>query len=719
MTFCLRHSLTLLLAFYPAPPLSAYRASPPTHFPFLVVCLSPPHRLLNALHDSILRKPRHGQTATNTTFYDKEFATTTPSAQRTPQVRARMQPPKSISRIEGEAAKCITAIRDTYHDHGDAEQQTISALDNTRDEMEDEMSNEEQAEPESHASADSESGMIEYSEGKSENAVTFDHDCNDSEGDEPNNDGEEPKANVDDQDDSAASSAEATTLLHEHRDDPASNLRASEMPPNQSATASESSQTHSDTANASADATDSSEEQQHSSRSSVHSGDLVQDTLGEDHVTGDPWQEGETPPLDLNYEALKHMASTCMSHGNCIDITTLRRGGFHEIRVLHFEDGWSCIARFTRDYEMLCKTESELATIEYVQKHTTIPVPQIYFVNHNENHVVGAPFVLMERMEGQPLCKIWAGLTLEHKKGVIGQLAHMLGQLAELKFDSIGSLKADGTLGPLLNITEPEDAMSEAPFKSSIGYFSAFLKEDNPARASAAKEHYRAIQEELKCFMDDNAENPTLNAPFRLIHNDLDSQNILVTQEDKTLPPKISGIIDWDWSYTGPLYYLCEYPHDICDWDDSPENYADNKILRKHLVATMIDHFPENSPERKHIKQCFREKSYILNYFQSLFMTRVWPESMQGSLVEQYLKKMRGEGALWGRLPYSGTFDWGRDSDLSDSDLEDEESQSEDVSIYDEDSDDSDEEESSVELVDEADTSPCTNADEDSGCEKA
>lgn len=171
--------------------------------------------------------------------------------------------------------------------------------------------------------------------------------------------------------------------------------------------------------------------------------------------------------------------------------------------------------------------------------------------------------------------------------------------------------------------------MDETAFRSSIDYFCAFLKEDHPARTSAAREHYRAIQEELKSFMGDNAENLTLNAPYRLIHNDLDSQNILVTQDDKTLPPKISGIIDWDWSYTGPLYYLCEYPRDICDWDDALENYADNNILREHLVATLIDCFPENSPERKHIKQCFREKSYTLNSLQSLFMTRVWPKSMR------------------------------------------------------------------------------------------
>ena len=99
-------------------------------------------------------------------------------------------------------------------------------------------------------------------------------------------------------------------------------------------------------------------------------------------------------------------------------------------------------------------------------------------------------------------------------------------------------------------------------------------------------------------------------------------------------------------------------------------------------------------------------------------MTRVWPPSMEGALVEQYLRKMRGEGAAWGRLPYSGRFDWERDSDLSDSDLEDEESESDDESVYDEDSDDSDEEESSLESVEEADTSAGTDVDENSVSER-
>jgi aminoglycoside phosphotransferase (APT) family kinase protein len=206
--------------------------------------------------------------------------------------------------------------------------------------------------------------------------------------------------------------------------------------------------------------------------------------------------------------------------------------------VLHFEDGWNCIARFTRDYEMLQKTESELATIEYVRKNTTIPVPEIYFVNHNENHVVGAPFVLMERMDGGRLCDIWEDLSLEHKLDVMGQIAEVVGQLSEQKFDKIGSLTRDGTVGPMLSPTEPTQPLADHPFTSTIDYFFAYLKDDNPERSEAARKFYPEVRDELRSFFERNATNPLLHAPYRLVHDDLDYQNILVVQQDKALPTK-------------------------------------------------------------------------------------------------------------------------------------------------------------------------------------
>lgn len=134
------------------------------------------------------------------------------------------------------------------------------------------------------------------------------------------------------------------------------------------------------------------------------------------------WDDDEFPPLDLNHEALEHVVNQYLTgnRGKCTGITTLPRGSSHEIRLPEFEDGWSCIGRFARDRaEPPAVLESELAMTEYIRKHTTIPVPRTYFINYNPNHVVDAAFVLLERIKGVHLYKIWDALPLEYKKNVL------------------------------------------------------------------------------------------------------------------------------------------------------------------------------------------------------------------------------------------------------------------------------------------------------------
>lgn len=133
---------------------------------------------------------------------------------------------------------------------------------------------------------------------------------------------------------------------------------------------------------------------------------VVEEATAEDEAV---WDDDEYPPLPINKEALKHIASQLLSgnHGKCIDITVLPRGSSHEILLLHFEDGWSCICSFARDnHEPLAVLESEVATAEYVRKHSTILVRETYFVNPDPNHAVGAAFTLREKIEGEPLCKL-------------------------------------------------------------------------------------------------------------------------------------------------------------------------------------------------------------------------------------------------------------------------------------------------------------------------
>lgn len=382
----------------------------------------------------------------------------------------------------------------------------------------------------------------------------------------------------------------------------------------------------------------------------------------------------ESPPLDLNYNALKHIATYYMpgSHGACTDISTLMRGSYHEIRVLHFVDGWSCIGRFTRVEESLAKTESELATMEYVRQHTTIPVPQIYLVNFNRNHVVGAAFVLMEKVEGTKAAATWYKMSHEHKLSVIEQLADVVGQLSDLKFDAIGSLKANGELGPLLNHSRtPSDDINNAPLTSTADYVDDYFKSRDDEENEELISVRHKVKSELHAFLKPKYQNRMLHAPYRLIHADLDTQNIMLRQDDKNLPPKISGIIDWDWSYVGLAYHLYDYSDVTIDYHLDEDNFAENKTLRKHFVRCLLRRHPKGSPERAAIQECFREKSYVLNHFKLISVRWEWSKPEQEiNALNYYLGHLTGKDAdgndhdMRGDCAYGDLEEWHPDTDV-------------------------------------------------------
>jgi hypothetical protein len=359
------------------------------------------------------------------------------------------------------------------------------------------------------------------------------------------------------------------------------------------------------------------------------------------------------PPLQLNYEALKHLATYFLpgSHGACMDVTKVWGGSFHEIRILTFEDGWTCIGRFASLYEPLFKTEAELATIAYVRKHAKIPVPEIYFVNHNENHVVGAAFVLMERVPGVRLFDLWRDLSMEHRMSVVTQIAGIVSELADLRFDRIGSLKFDGTVGPLVNISYTQEEALTGPFNNFVDFVCATMDGTRRHSSEEALAIYPAVKDELRKYLASGNLDPMLQAPYRLIHVDLEDRNIMVTRESEQDPPKISGIIDWDHAFVGPSYYLYEHIDVTTELQKEEEELPDLKMLRQQFVKTFVQRHPRNSPERDLIKQCFREKSVELTNLLSFAKFPLDSDSLS-SVLETYLASLDPDNECGDHHPY-------------------------------------------------------------------
>ena len=385
---------------------------------------------------------------------------------------------------------------------------------------------------------------------------------------------------------------------------------------------------------------------------------------------GYSWQSGEYEPLQLDYEALKHVATYYMpgNHGKRTDIQTLERGSFHEIRVLEFEDGWSCIGRLTRNRrERLSVTESECGTAKFVREHTNIPVPETYYTSFDPTQPVGAQFVLMERIRGIHLYAIWSKLSTDQKLAVIEQIAEVLAQLASLEFDKIGSIDANGNVGPLQSRAIPNEEAGRGPFSTAEEFLHSFVQESN-ARSAEIKALFADIRAALHDDIEEQGEDAVYKPPFRLIHgDDFYAQNMLFTWTDRFQPPKLSGVIDWDYSYTGPLYYLCEYPIFIQDVS-SPRGrplFAENKVLRKHFVHSLAQKFLKGSDEREDVRESFRQKNFMWNAYRSIFMLQEWKDPEEElSCVKSYADGIKGIGD--GLYSYGGKLTWEPDSEIED-----------------------------------------------------
>lgn len=82
--------------------------------------------------------------------------------------------------------------------------------------------------------------------------------------------------------------------------------------------------------------------------------------------------------------------------------------------------------------------EHEAENQQYIAENTTIPVPQVYEVERDEDGKVQS--FVMDYVQGQPLDEAWSSLTEEQKTSIAQQLHGYMLQLRQLKGDYIGAV---------------------------------------------------------------------------------------------------------------------------------------------------------------------------------------------------------------------------------------------------------------------------------------
>lgn len=231
----------------------------------------------------------------------------------------------------------------------------------------------------------------------------------------------------------------------------------------------------------------------------------------------------------------------------------------------------------------------EAHAMEFVAKHTAIPVPKVYcaFVHK------GSAYTVMSRIKGHVVRQGWLQRSQESRTKILEQLRGMLVELRAIPPPE-GTVVSNVDGGPFFDPRLPNQKQW-GPFSTVRAFHSALVNDiitdDSGGDIPIDDDHHERLSadlaELLRYYQREGSTNPSLV----FTHGDLNSFNILVSGD------KVVGIIDWETSGWFPSYW--EY---TCAKD---ELNAWNVFW-----INEVDHFLTPMPEELHMDRI------RLKYFQ-------------------------------------------------------------------------------------------------------
>ena len=250
------------------------------------------------------------------------------------------------------------------------------------------------------------------------------------------------------------------------------------------------------------------------------------------------------------------------------------------------------IFRVTLPVEPFYKTASEVATLDYIRKHTSVPVPKVIAYSSTADNELGFEWILIEKVRGASLEVEWRKMNMEEKDRTTRAVARYVKQLRDqCSFDVIGSLyfredlldrkvhtvptaddrfvigpivialmfvggrkpRLSRNLGPYsddgeyvtaLTNVEVEDAKFLLPSKvrTQPNFYEHLMKE-----APEVAEGLEALEKAQETLFPSRPRPPR---SFTLSHRDLSLSNIYVNRATHA----VTGIVDWECTGTRPFW---------------------------------------------------------------------------------------------------------------------------------------------------------------------
>ncbi|KAK8231387.1 phosphotransferase family protein [Phyllosticta capitalensis] len=337
---------------------------------------------------------------------------------------------------------------------------------------------------------------------------------------------------------------------------------------------------------------------------------------------------------DSQYQLSKLVAK---SRGGTPEEASPPRGGsFNMVIMFIFRDGGKAAVRLAMPATSMFpeeKTLIEVATIRYIQAHTTIPVPLILDSGTQEQCPFGlGPFIVMEWAESdvdfsdalrdptmpkteRPLLD--PNIAENKLRTVYSRMAEVLVQLSAPTEERIGALSQVGEdewvvdkapltfdSSDLVRMgTLPRSKTPSRTFDSSANYFEALADvkiqhlihqrndaincSDDCRRKYVARQLFRKLARENKLAWPITSSS---RPKFRLFNDDFRPTNVLAVTGGKR-DFVVSGVVDWEWTYFAPPEFTYSPPwwlliEKLENW---PKGLDDWAVRYEQALPTFLD----------------------------------------------------------------------------------------------------------------------------------
>lgn len=277
------------------------------------------------------------------------------------------------------------------------------------------------------------------------------------------------------------------------------------------------------------------------------------------------------------------------------------QGAFNKLYKVEIEDG-CFLVHVTLPVDPSNKTNSEVATINFIRQTTDIPVPQILAFDDSSENELGFEWILMSMLPGGNLRTKWRELSKDSKQNLVKQIAQYQAQLFRHKFSAIGNIfvipeprlrkrnlsfsilsigvkgtsqdseQISLTLGQIVSMfffwgDHITKDVPRGPFTDSKDWLCTRLTlviddqerilktTDDEDEIEDAQDAKILAERVLKLLPSIFPTTDSIAEQFVLFHDDLSSRNILIDDEGT-----ITGIIDWECVSTLPLWKSCDFP---------------------------------------------------------------------------------------------------------------------------------------------------------------